>query len=104
MLSELANYNGNKSLHIGVLRRFYVEDGKVKDGSTIKNYRFTSKDLLLMGQKEKWVIIDLRPMNQGSNYYPLKYLLNSWTKDLIKRHDLIIIPPIESAPLPNYGE
>gem|GEM_PF-3404371 len=94
-LYEMASFHGNKSLHIGFFRRYYVEDGLVKDDLDKDYYiRDRYRDVIQMGRKDEWVVIDLRPMIEGS-FYTSKYALSPWIEELIKQYDLIIIPPLE---------
>lgn len=102
-LNEIAAYNGHSSLNIGVMRRFYLHENKIKDSLNNPNSQAEKlKGLLQMGLKDEWVAIDIRPLIQGHFYHPVKYLFNDTIKDLIKRYDIIIIPKTEREPTPNY--
>lgn len=98
-LFELAEYHNRKSLTIGFAQRFVKENDQEKDlllSENINSLRL--KNLIKLGEKKKWTIIDLRPMMEGFYYWPQKYLINEWVEDIIKRYDLLIIPPTEEVP------
>ncbi len=97
-LYEMASYYGNQSLHIGFMKRFYMEDGEVKDEMD-KSYYFTERygDIIQMGRRDSWTLIDLRPLMEGT-YYSGKYILDPWISELMKQYDMIIIPPTDSEP------
>ncbi len=104
-LSEIANYNGNTSLHIGIVPRYQLKNGVVLDLMKEENtmaHRFAA--LAQAAKKNEWTVIDLQQMIQESNYTPVKYLLDVQLQDLIKRYDLIVIPPIEKAASLNYDK
>lgn len=99
MLSEIAQFNDNSSLNIGVMKRYYEQEGQVKD--VLKEHAGLRKQfgrLLQMGHKDHWVVIDLRSFVKDYNYWPQKFLLNEAIFDLAKRYDLIVIPPVEGTP------
>ena len=104
-MHELATFHGNQSLHIGVLKRFYMKDGVLHD-ELESNNQWTNKhnDFIQMGKKSKWVVIDVRPLLEGLHYYPIKYLANQRIKNMISGYDLIIIPKIEYESTPNFLE
>lgn len=98
MLSEIANYNGTTSLHIAMIPRYNDQTGELLDALSIESRSSNPMMALLgLGRQDEWTIIDLRPMVQGFYYTPVKYLLNPVEEDLIKRFDLLIIPPTERA-------
>ncbi len=101
MMSELAEFHGNSSLHITFTPRFYMEEGRVKDQLQEEpDGRYNI--FAALGKKDQWVVIDLREIQHGLYYYPIKYRVTKEVEDLIKRYDLLIIPPIEADPTPNY--
>lgn len=103
-LSEIAEYNGNTSLHIGMIPRYQFKNGHLLDLTTQKNtmsHRLST--LLQAGKKDIWTVIDLRQMIQESQYAPVKYLLNEPLLDLIKRYDLIVIPALEQEATLNHN-
>lgn len=102
-LNEIAEYHGNTALNIAFSSRFYMEDGEVVDILESDNqYEQRLNDLNQMGEKDEWVVIDLRPMIKGHFYRPVKYKFNEHVEDLVKRYDLLVIPKIETEPTPNY--
>lgn len=103
-LSEIAEYNGNSSLHIGLIPRYQFKNGAILDLTTQENTMSYRLDTLVKAGKEnKWTVIDLRQMIQESYYAPVKYLLNEQVRDLIKRYDLIVIPALEKEATLNYN-
>ena len=102
-LSELAAYHGNESLNIGFSSRFFLSDWTLQDYlQSDRPYHKRYKDLIQMGKKNEWVVIDLRPLIKGHYYHPVKYRFNKYVEDLVKRYDLLIIPKQDRHPTPNY--
>jgi len=102
-LSELASYHGNESLNIAFSLRYYNENGIIQDIlDSDAEYRLRLKDLLKMGKKDEWVVIDLRPMIKGHFYGPVKFKFNKYVEDLVKRYDLLVIPMTDEDPTRNY--
>lgn len=101
-LHELATFNGNNSVHIDFLSRFYVdENGKEIDSLADKNaFRYRSKAFLQMAKKDQWTIIDLRPLRKKFLHY--NRTLDAIILDIFKQHDVVIIPKIEIAPTRNF--
>ncbi|MFS4492901.1 hypothetical protein [Maribacter sp. 2308TA10-17] len=102
-LSEIADYNGSKSLHIGIVPRFKSKNGVIQDLMKQENtmaHRFAT--LVQAAKKDQWTVIDLQQMIQESHYTPVKYLLDEQVQDLIKRYDLIVIPAVEKEAILNY--
>ena len=101
-LSELAAFNGNRSLHIEFGSRFYTEDGKEVDALTdTKGFLYRYQALLQMSQKDKWTVIDLRPLRKNV-FYGRKFNLDSIVLEIFKNQDLYIIPPTDKDPSPNF--
>lgn len=102
-LSEIAALNGNRSLHIEFGARFYINDkGKEVDAlSNPAGFTQRYKALLQMSKKDKWTVIDLRPM-RSTVFYARKYNLDELILNIFKAQDLYIIPPTEPDPKPNY--
>lgn len=95
-LSELAEFNGSRSLHIGVIPRYQLKKGGVLDFAAQKNTSsHRLRTLVNAGKEDEWTVIDLRQMIQESYYTPIRYLLSDPIRDLIKRYDLIVIPALE---------
>jgi len=102
-LSELAEFNGNRSLHINFGMRFYLENGKETDALDDKNgflYRF--RGLTQMARKDKWTLIDLRPLRK-TVFYQRKFKLDEIVLELFKNHDFFIIPKLEVEPTENFA-
>lgn len=101
-LSELAAFQGNQSLHMSFSTRYYVEDGKVVDALADKEaYLYRYVDFLQFAKKDKWTIIDLRPLRQLV-FYNRKYKLKAFLEDMFKQHDLLIIPALDGEGTSNY--
>ena len=95
-LNEIAEYHGNTALNIGFMSRFEMDGEALKDYSQSDNRYFKNfKDLLQMGQKDEWVVIDLRRLIKGYFYYPKRYNLNEKIAELVQRYDLLVIPKTE---------
>jgi len=101
MLMELADYHGHNSLSIGVLGRYMIEEDGVKDILDTPGRRVGIYDpLIALGQKDKWVLIDLRPFTEvfyWGNYIQTKEM---WT--MMRRYDMIIIPKADSKAVVNF--
>jgi len=103
MLNEIAEFHGNKTFSMSFSTRFYENDGVVKDiMDSEKQYETYLNNLNQMGKKDEWVVIDLRPLIEGTYYYPEKYKIDKNVEDLMKRYDVIIIPKLEVDPVKNY--
>lgn len=102
MLSELAEINGTRSLHIEFGSRFYVEDGKEVDALADED-RLASRYQALgqMSKNDRWTVIDLRPI-RDSVFYSRRFDLDPIVFEIIKKNDLYIMPPTERDPTPNY--
>lgn len=101
-LNELASYNGNKSLHININSRFYIDGGKeIDDLADTTGFGYRFKALFQMAKKDKWTVIDLRPLRYNV-FYARAYKLDEIIWDIFKGHDLYIIPPMDIDPTPNY--
>lgn len=102
-LSELAEFNGNSSLHINFNCRFYIDKGKEIDDladSTSYGYRF--KGLFQMAKKDQWTVIDLRPL-RSKVFYNRAFKLDEIILELFKNYDWFIMPPLDFDPVPNYS-
>lgn len=101
-LSELAAFNGNSSLHVEFGSRYYTENGKEVDAlSDTKGFLYRYQALLQMAQKDKWTVIDLRPLRKNV-FYRRQFNLDSIVLEIFKNQDLYIIPPIDKEPSPNF--
>ncbi len=89
-LSELAEYNGSKTLHIAIVPRYQEREGSVMDVLQKPN---PLDSFLEMGQRDKWVVIDMRNMMENCYYTPVQFLLNETALDFVKRFDFLVIYP-----------
>lgn len=103
-LNEIAEFHGNTALNIGFISRFSMQEEKVIDNLNSKNKYFKNhKELLQMGLKDQWVVIDLRKLIEGYFYYPKRFNLNPQLVKLVQRYDLLVIPKIEIEGIVNYN-
>ncbi len=101
MLLEMANYHGNESLSIGVVRRFYEDGDTVKDLSQATDgFNKTYKDLVALGKKDEWVLVDLRPFVKEIYYG--NYIQNFGLYKMFTRYDMLVIPKTDSKATANY--
>lgn len=101
-LSELADFNGNSSLHVYFGSRFYLENGTVVDSlANTSDFTYRFKAFAQMGRRDKWAVIDLRPLREAI-FYHRRFEVDEVVLDIWKNHDIVIIPPIDSDPTPNY--
>ncbi len=98
-LLELAEYNDRQSLAIAIFRRYYEEGEEVKD-LIEESYFIHSKELLRLGQKNNWLLIDLRPFNQVFHWG--SYHIDAGLRNLMNRYDMIIIPKTDKKTDYNY--
>lgn len=101
-LSELAEFHGNRSLHIEFGSRYYVENGKEIDAlADEKGFLYRYQALLQMGGKDRWTLIDLRPLREKV-FYGRRFKLDPIVLEIFKNQDFYIIPKLETDPTPNY--
>lgn len=101
-LSELAESNGNRSLHLNFGTRFYVENGEEKDALDDKSgFLFRFAALTQMARKDEWTVIDLRPLRERVFYFR-EFKMDDVVLEIFRNHDLFIIPKTERDPTPNY--
>ena len=102
-LSELAEFDGETALNISFLARFYEDESGLTDHlNSEEPWMEPYHELQQMGRKDAWTVIDLRPIVPGNYFYPIKYQPNEQTFSLARRYDLLIIPPVETEPVPAY--
>ncbi len=100
-LMELTEYHGHSSLAIGVLWRYSDEDGKITDAlENPDNVPVIFRNFIELGQKEDWVLIDLRPFNKTFAWGD--YHLTLEMSNMIKRYDMILIPKVNRSVEINY--
>ncbi len=92
-LSEMADFNGTQSLHLFITSRFYEEDGELTDYALDKKSPF--RDLVALGDKDKWTVIDLRVFRERGLFYPMAYNMSKEIKQLIISYDLMLVPPMD---------
>jgi hypothetical protein len=104
LVNSLSDFNGTNDLNIGFLNRFYEDDeepegyfdNSVGDSDWLKQHR----PLILQGQKENWVVIDLKSMKE--DIINRKIWAYPSIRNMIYDKDLIIIPPMERDVSLNY--
>ena len=101
MLQELTEYHGHNSLNIAIARRFYEDKGVVKDIMDSPSFKYINfQDLIPLGQKEDWILIDLRPFNEVF-FFKGKAMSVAMHK-IISRYDMLVIPKMDSRATINY--
>ncbi len=101
MLLEMANYHGNESLSIGVIRRFYEDGDAVKDSAQATDgFNKRYKELVSLGKKEEWVLVDLRPFIK--EFYYGNYIQSDGLYKMFTRYDMLVIPKTDSKATANY--
>ncbi len=102
-LNELAEFNGNNAISIGFINRFFLEKDSLSDAVESENkYYKNLRPFYAMGQKDSWVIIDLRPIRAGHYYHPVKYKINKREAEMIQRFDFLIIAPTDQEGENNF--
>ncbi|MEM1121152.1 MAG: hypothetical protein AAGJ18_11940 [Bacteroidota bacterium] len=99
MLQELAAYYGKESINIAIARRYYEENGVVKDILAQANHYINFKELLPLGKKDQWVLVDLRPFNEAF-FWKGKQMSVAMHK-IMARYDFLVIPKTDSPATPN---
>lgn len=65
-LTGEAAINGNKSLHINFGTRYYTDTGKEIDTlEDTKGFLYRFHGLAQMGRRDKWTVIDPRPLREA---------------------------------------
>lgn len=106
LVHELATFNQTNDLNIGFLFRF-IEDaeepaGYFDNADGNSNWIRQRRPLLLQGQKENWVVIDLRAMKK--DMVNRKVWFHRAIRSMIYDQDLIVIPPMDREVQLNYRE
>jgi hypothetical protein len=88
-LFELTQRTGTKFANVFLIPRYSEEDGKIIDEMDNPNKDY-SKELLNLYDKEKWIVLDLRPLR-----YKIKYdqTLTTETYQTIEKYDFVAISP-----------
>jgi hypothetical protein len=93
-ISEFANLNGTKSLHIEGMRRYrYDANGNVIDFLT--NGYEVYPNCMAMVSKTEWRVIDLRPLRKLMNNK--KLLTGKDETTLIRNNDWVLLTPVDGA-------
>lgn len=100
MLQEMAAYHGNNSINIAIARRYYEENGVIKDILAAKNPYLNFKELIPLGKKEEWILIDLRPFHKTFFWKGVKMSLPM--NKIIRRYDFLVIPSTDTVATKNY--
>ncbi len=101
MLYELADYHEKECLSIGVVRRFYNDGEAVKDLSQATDgFNKKFKELVQLGKKEEWILIDLRPFVK--EFYFGNYIITDGLYRMFTRYDMLVIPKLDSKATANY--
>ena len=101
MLQEQTAYHGHSSLNIAIARRFYENKRAVKDIMDSPNFKYVNfQDLIPLGQKKEWTLIDLRPFNEAF-FWEGKTMSVAMHK-IISRYDMLVIPKVDSNATINY--
>ena len=91
MLMELAAYHERSSLNIGFLNRYMSVDDEVVDAlSQEGGVRPIHKPFVAQGQKDQWVLVDLRPFTE--TFYYDSYIQTKEMLYMMRSYDMIIIP------------
>lgn len=99
-LQEMTAYHGNNSINIAIARRFYKDNGAVKDILDTKNPYLNFKELIPLGKKEEWVLVDLRPFHKAFFWKGVKMSLPMHR--IISRYDFLVIPSTDTKATNNY--
>ena len=101
LLMEMASYHGNKSLTIGVLRRFYKDGSEVKDYLEATNI-FSKRygELIQLGKENEWVLVDLRPFIK--EFYYGNYIQSDGLYKMFTRYDMLVIPKTDESSASNF--
>jgi hypothetical protein len=88
-LFELTQRNKTKFANVYLIPRYSEEDGKIIDEMDNPNKDY-SKELLSLYNKEKWIVLDLRPLR-----YKIRYdqTLTLETYQTIEKYDFVAISP-----------
>ena len=97
-LLELSEYHDRKILVIAVFRRYYKEGNDVKD--ILEESSPYCKEVIALGQKDKWTLIDLRPFTEVFYWGARPY--GKELSTLMSRYDMILIPKTDYKTSYNY--
>ncbi|MEM7199566.1 MAG: DUF5694 domain-containing protein [Planctomycetota bacterium] len=100
-LSEVAELNGRRSLHVQFASRF-GRDGDDTYDRLAEGAR--EAPFLAMAKADQWTMIDLRPLRDELEYYGRIDLDDDYLRGWFHRFDLIVIPKTEVEPTPNHSQ
>jgi hypothetical protein len=104
LVSELSDFNGTKDVNIGFLFRYYEDDkepeGYFDNSIGESNWLKQRQPLLLQGQKDNWVVIDLK--NMKDDIINKKIWCYPDIQNMMYDVDLVIIPPMAKDISINY--
>ena len=103
MMSEMTKFHGdNGSLSIGIIPRYYERDGVIKDHLVESDLYFMGlfKELIPLGKKEEWILLDLRSFTKKYIYGGA--VVSERLRRVIRSYDFIVIPKTDSKPVVNY--
>lgn len=104
LVSELSDFNGTNDLNIGFLYRYYIDEeepeGYFDNSVGESNWLNQHRSILEQGQKENWVVIDLRSMKD--DIINREIWCHPAIREMMYDKDLIIIPPMAKDISINY--
>jgi len=101
LLMEMASYHGNKSLSIGVLRRFFKDGSEVKDFLQANNvFTKNHRELIQLGKENDWILVDLRPFMK--EFYYGNYIQSDGLYKMFTRYDMMVIPKTDESSKSNF--
>jgi hypothetical protein len=102
MMTEMTKFHGNNSsLSIGIVPRYYERDGAIKDYFVESDLYFIGmfKEIIPLGKKEEWILLDLRSFNK--KYIYGRTTVSKELRKLIESYDLIVIPKTDRKAIIN---
>lgn len=102
MMTEMTKFHGtNSSLSIGIIPRYFEKDGIIKDHLVESDLYFIGlfKEIIPLGKKEEWVLLDLRSFNE--KYIYGRTIVSRELRMLTERYDFIVIPKTDRKPVIN---
>ncbi|MDB4292995.1 hypothetical protein N9954_06255 [Maribacter sp.] len=102
MMAEMTKFHGNNaSLSIGVIPRYYERDGVLEDYLESDLYFLgLFKEIIPLGEKEDWVLLDLRSFNEKFIYS--RTTVSRTLRMVIERYDFIVIPKTDRKAVINH--
>ncbi len=102
MLTEMTKFHGNNaSLSIGIIPRYYEREGTIIEYSESDLFFLgLFKEIIPLGKKEAWVLLDLRSFNE--KYIYSKTTVSDRLRRIIASYDFIVIPKTDQKAVVNY--